>query len=361
MSNGTLENSAVDGNVGIDPDVEAQMQADEAAWAQEEGTAQAGAARDERGRFTGANDGQRAADTDTDDIEEAPEGSAGAEATAEQPETPKPLATAEPEKPKPAQEQQQQAKPQSDWSKDRTRRDTSWKALNEEKAKFQQEREQFEIQRQQLTAQEQARMTERRDASGFTAAQYSARAAQWQGEAQTLQAQAMQADNEGDFRRAEQLQAQAQERARLAQAATQRADSLRPGTVTETWKNLMNDLPEAAEFNGEINVEIRKVLRSNPQLLGDPSGPYRAAVQVGSKVLKATQTELVKARTEAAKVDGLQKQVADLTQQLNQLRQRTSLPGGGAPISRESVNGSSENWEDLPLEEMERRIASGRV
>lgn len=365
MSNGILENADVHGNVGADPDIEAQIAADEAAWAQEEKRqpAEAGepSSRDEKGRFTGANNGQRAADADTAELEALTEGSAGETTQAEQPETPK-LETPKPEaaeKPAPATEPE--AKPQSEWSKDRQRRDTSWKAINEEKARIQQEREQIELYRQQLAAQEQARTAERRDEKGFTATQYSSRAAQWQAEAQTLQAQALQAENEGDFQRSEQLQARAQERAQYAQAANQRAAALRSGSVTETWKNLMTDLPEAGEFNGEINVEIRKILRSNPQLIGDPTGPYRAAVQVGSRVLKATQAELGKARAEAAKVAGLQKQVTELTQQLNTLRQRTSLPGGGAPISRESATGSSDNWEDLPIEEMERRIASGRV
>lgn len=360
MSMGQAAPAELPDNLDIDPEVEAQMQADEAAWARDEKPAEQsdGSPRDEKGRFKGANDGQRAADEGNDEGGEESEGSAETEAAdgdKPKPEKPKVSETVKAEqtpKPKPESESKTQ------WQRDRERRDTSWKALNEEKTKIQREREDIELMRTQVAAQQQAMASAKRDELGYTSATYGQKATEWAAQAQTLMTQAMAAEVRGDFAQQETLEAQARKLNALAGEAKARAARL-GGGVEDVWKALAADLPEAMEFNGELNREIRQVLKANPQLLADSMGPLRAGLQVGRKVLVATQQELVKAKAEAAKAEELSKKVAELTQELEGLRRRTSIPGGGAIVSRGSND--SQSWDDLSVDEMERRIAAGQV
>lgn len=351
-------------NLDVDPEVEAQMQADEAAWAANEKPDEqsTGASRDDRGRFKGANDGQRAADEGNEAGGEDPEGSAETVKTDGDNKTAAEQAKVEakPEA-KPDEKGKQESKPdasKTQWQRDRERRDTSWKALNEEKTRIQREREDVELMRQQVAAQQQAMASAKRDELGYTSATYGQKATEWAAQAQTLMQQAMAAEVAGDFARQETLEAQARKLNGLAGEAKARAARL-GGGVEDVWKALAADLPEAMEFNGDLNREIRQALRSNPQLLGDPMGPLRAGLQVGRKVLLATQQELTKAKAEAAKAVELSKKVAALTQELEGLRTRTSIPGGGAITSRGQSD--SQSWDDLSVDEMERRIAAGQV
>lgn len=358
MSTGTLERQEAEPNVDdIDPipEIEAAIAADAALLekADADGAADDGRSRDENGRYTGADKAKRAGQGEADEAPEDAEGSPAAKPTETkdgQQQQQKPDAKAE-LKP----EAKDSGKPRSDWQRDNERKAKSWEGINQTKSELTREREQFDLERKQFEAQQAGARTGQRDEHGYTAAEYQRRSQQWTAQAQTLTQQAMQAEASNDFDAAERLQAQAQENARLGRLATQRAEALRGGGVNDVWKALGNDLPEAMQFDSEVNRQVRATLKGNAELLQSPLGPYRAAVIVGRQLLQAQGTELAKAKADALKVPGLEKQLAELTDQLQGLRQRTSLPGGGASLER--GGGGERPFADLTLEEMERDLA----
>lgn len=368
---------------GLIPEIEEAMARDEAEWSKSEREESNTSGRDERGRFTGASNGQR---TGQADAEQELEGE-GDSATTEQSEARSgerearsendqskatqskkdgsataagrdgqqnpPEAGATPPKPdaKPADGRQASA-----WQKENERKARTWEGINATKAQLEADREQLKLEREALTAQQSQAQAQVRDAHGYTAEQYERAATTTTAKAERLAKQALEAEQAGDFAKADQLHSQAGEAQTAAKAMQDRASGLKGGNV---WDRLKADLPEALQFNGPINVEIRKLLRGNPQLLGDPMGPYRAAVQVGRSVLQATEQKLATANVEAAKVPGLLKQIEELSARVKELQAATSLPGGGAAMSRGGSGGRK--FEDLSVDEMERELQAEAV
>lgn len=305
-----------------------------------------GTERDEKGRFRSTEGDEPKADR-AGHTEDAAAKGGQVDPTAQKPEAGK-------------DQQQQDTKPQdsntnskkqSAYAKEQERKARSWEALNAEKETYRREREQFELERKQFEEQQRQGSAKQRDEHGFTAEQYQQRAAQWNARASALSSQAMEAEARGDFAAAERLQQEAQTEAGLARTAQARAQTLSGGGVTATWRSLGADLPEAMAVGSEMNAAIRAAIRGNPDLLGSPLGPYRAAVKVGRELLLKQGKELETAKAAAGKVPGLEKQLAEVSRQLSDLRARTSLPGGQANLSRGGNEG--DDFASMSLEQQE--------
>lgn len=348
---------------GIDPELSAQIAQDAAEWkAQGRDTnldddtpeQPSDRARDEQGRFTRPEpegdkpDADPAGDTD-DANPEKPDAS--------QP-TEKPPAKEEKadEPPKTESSRQDQGKDnRSKWAQEQERRGKTWQQINQEKAAIQAERDQFKLEREQFEAQQRSQAEQAQDEHGFTAAQYKAKAGEWETQARLKRQAQLDAESHGDYERSDRLQAQADELEKQAKLASERAAGMATTGPAATWARLSQDLPEAMQ-SGPLFDEIRKVIRADPKIMSDPHGPYRAAVIVGRRVLGETQAALQKSQGEAAKVPGLQKQVSELSARVKELTRLTSLEGDGGIITREGSEGR--RFEDLSITEMEAELSS---
>ena len=303
--------------------------------------------RDERGRFRSAEEeAARASQEKATTGQDKPEGSTtGKTATDSKTNT----------ETDPADNNNGNGKPQSAFARENERKAKTWEAINQQKAELAREREQIELERQQVQAIQAQGQQARRDEHGFTANDYATRGQQWAARAQAFTQQALEAEARGDFAEGDRLNAAAANEADLAQKAQARAATLKGGGVQDVWKSLATDLPESMQYDSEVNKQLRATLKGNAELLAHPMGPYRAAVLVGRELLTRQGAVLAKAQAEAGKVKGLETQVSDLTRQLAELRQKTSLSGGRANLIR--GEGGERKFEDLSLEEMERELA----
>lgn len=306
-----------------------------------------GRPRDDKGRFQSTEGDDKPKADRAGQTEDAAAGANGEGSPA----TGKPEAGKDQQQDQNTQIQDPKPKNQSAYAKEQERKARSWEALNSEKETYRREREQFELERKQFEEQQRAANVQRKDEHGFTAEQYQQRAAQWNARASALSSQAMEAEARGDYAAAEKLQAQAQQEATLARTAQSRAATLSGGGVTQVWQSLGADLPEAMAVGSEMNQAIRAAIRGNADLLGSPLGPYRAAVKVGRELLLKQGKELETAKAAAGKVPGLEKQLAEVSRQLSELRARTSLPGGAANLSR--GGGDGDDFASMSLEQQE--------
>lgn len=306
-----------------------------------------GRPRDDKGRFQSTEGDDKPKADRAGQTEDAAAGANGDGSPA----TGKPEAGKDQQQDQNTQIQDPKPKNQSAYAKEQERKARSWEALNSEKETYRREREQFELERKQFEEQQRAANVQRKDEHGFTAEQYQQRAAQWNARASALSSQAMEAEARGDYAAAEKLQAQAQQEATLARTAQSRAATLSGGGVTQVWQSLGADLPEAMAVGSEMNQAIRAAIRGNADLLGSPLGPYRAAVKVGRELLLKQGKELETAKAAAGKVPGLEKQLAEVSRQLSELRARTSLPGGAANLSR--GGGDGDDFASMSLEQQE--------
>lgn len=347
------------------PEIEQAIALDAAKWEKEGRDISDMPARDGKGRFTtGADeqgdkpDGQRAAGEAT----EAKDGKAASPATERQSDSEKALATQGKEagqqagKPAGQQGSADANGKQSAWAKENERKQRTWEGINETKKAIEAEREQLKLEREQFLAQQdtvRSRATAT-DGHGFTAAAYETNAKRFASNALAYQQKSMEAEARGAIEEADQWTAKATEESDLAKAAEGRAKAMRGDDTSAVWARLAADLPEALQAGNAMNVELRNALRGNRELLGDPMGPYRAAVQIGRKVLQKAEADAATAKAEAAKVPELQKQIAELSERVKELTRLTSLPGGGAATVREGSDGRK--FEDLSLDQMEKQL-----
>lgn len=312
--------------------------------------------RDEAGRFksSSAKDAQRAGERLTPEEIKAsdfrkPE--AKAKATADTAAT-KPAETETETKPDDSTAAADQAKAdeaadagKSAYRKEIDRRERSWESLNKQKAEFQAQRDEFELQRKTLEARERHLATKAGAAklNGYTAEDYDAAAPKFE-------AQALAFEQAGDFDKADQQR-------ELALKAREAAGQLRSRNpagdgVTQAWQKLKSDLPEALNVQSPLNRELRALIQSRPDLLGDDAGPYRVAVLAGRKLVAQLESETAKLRGEAARVPELLKQVEALTAQNRELEQRVSIPGGGGSLNR-GMGSERKNFASLTTAEQE--------
>lgn len=118
--------------------------------------------------------------------------------------------------------------------------------------------------------------------------------------------------------------------------------------LTRNWTQLKADMPELLDGNHPLNGEVIAQLRSNPELMRDPAGPYRAAIAAGRKVLGKLEAD---AAGNKAKVGELTAANEALKKQVTELQALTSLPAGHQPTSRAAP--SAEDFASLPADKRE--------
>jgi hypothetical protein len=374
QSQSNTAEGAITGAGILDPEMEELMAADEAAWAKDAAkeSGKTASGRDAAGRFTGEPEAPDAP-AESDEVEGEAEIAKG-QGTTDAAENDADLSTGKPdtkkqqtdtnnegkaapvkadEKAKAGDDTKTKAAANSAWAKEGQRKANTWAEINKTKTELATEREQFRLEREQFEAQQKNATETARDSQGYTATDYDRAARQFATATASFTQKAIEAEARGDFAAADEFNAKAAQNSDLARKAGERVAALRGGP-SSTWKRLQEDLPEALEFNGPVNTELRALLRGNPKLLGDPVGPYRAAVLVGRKLLRAAEAERDTLKAEAVKVPGLSKQVAELSARLKELTEATSLTGSDAIMSR---GGNARNFADLSLEEMEAQLA----
>jgi hypothetical protein len=363
------------------PEIEAAIAADEAKWAETEQSAGAkggdrGDGRDEGGRFTRAeqsetgeeagDDGQRPAGENEEGQPEeggsqpAKPGQPKQDGTKKEgekkPPTEQQQSSQNQQKPNGQQQQQQEQQRRSAFAANQQRLEKTWSAINERKTELDAREEALKVREEQFAAQQTTVRESARDENGRTAGDYRKWAQGTRAKAMSAMQAAEAAEARQDWENADAFRTEASRLEALAKKADTAASSIKSRDINEPWAKLAEDLPEAMQMGHEVNRQLLAALKDR-SLMADPYGPFRAAIRIGRTVLKATETKLTKAEGEAAKVPKMQKQIEELTAQLNELRTRTALPGGGeANLNRDGAGGPA--WEDLPLEEMERRLTA---
>jgi golgin subfamily B member 1 len=257
---------------------------------------------------------------------------------------------AEPEadkKDKPAEGKKDDAKPeegkvesgkdqkkQSKYEKDKERYDRNFKKLNEEQSTLRKDREEFEKQKQEFEAQR-----KKAGEPEFTPEEYEKQAATLEGEARQL---------ENLPERAEEYE----EKKVLARMARAEAKKLRdtPGKSTQlaeqrlkqehesAWVSAANEMPQIKDSASVLRSEVVKLLKTEPQILESPKGPYYA-------------TKIAHLQLQSAKVPELETQVKSLTQEVEKLRKATSIAGGGT-----TQIPKAKRFEDMSPSEQEKEL-----
>jgi len=355
MANATETETVED--VDLPENILQDIAEDEARWAKDDAKP-----RDAQGRF--ASNEQPSAEGEGADDADIAGAETGKETAAEQGQ-PTGKQSTEAEKALPKGEQQQtdpKADPKagqneqagkSRYAQDQARRNGSWEEINKSKAQIAAEREQLTLEREQFAAQQQTSSSVARDETGKSATDWEGFSSKF-AQRSTQRAQlALQAEQAGDFEKADQLNGLAANDADLAKKAGERAAALKGAGTSAVWEKLKADLPEAMQFDGPLNKELRAALRSDAQMKADPIGPYRLAIRAQRKVVQAAEQRAVTAEKEAARVPELTKRIEALTAQVEDLTRKTSLPGGGANLTR---GGSPQNWADKSTADMEREL-----
>lgn len=319
--------------------------------------------RDERGRFTpeaGSSNGQRPGQRATPEVIKAERRAAdnGAEGGADAGTSAANQSKAE----KPPEQQaatprqataRQEPRPtvedgKSPFAKERERRDTSWKALNADKESFKTEtesrRQELDLREQTLKARESA-LSRPVTYRGYTADQLDTGA-------KTFTAKAAALEQAGDFEAADEQRALAQES--QARAVELRKQSTGAVTPEAAWATLKQDAPEVLQLGSSMNQEMRALLQAQPQILEGPYGPYRAALQVGKKMVVRLEAEMHRHKAEAAQVPVFKQQIETLTARVRELENLTSLPGDGNGAYNRG--GAERNWSDLSTSEQEAQL-----
>lgn len=233
----------------------------------------------------------------------------------------------------------------SSYRKEIERRERSWQELNKQKEEFKARADELELREKTLAARERALATRGQSAklNGYTAEEYEAAAPKFEAQAAVF-------EQAGNFDEADKQRALA-DRAREA-AAQLRARNPAGDAVTQSWQKLKSDLPEALNAASPLNRELRALIQTRPDLLGDEAGPYRVAVLAGRKLVAQLEGEKNKLAAEAQQVPGLKQQVEALTAKVRELEQLTSLPGGGGAQNR-GGNSGGKSFHTMTLAEQE--------
>jgi hypothetical protein len=236
----------------------------------------------------------------------------------------------------------------SSYRKEIERRERSWQELNKQKEAAKAREDELELREKTLVARERALATRGQAAklNGYTAEDYDAAAPKFEAQAAVF-------EQAGNFDEADKQRALA-EKAREA-AAQLRARNPAGDAVTQSWQKLKSDLPEALNAASPLNRELRALIQTRPDLLGDEAGPYRVAVLAGRKLVAQLEGEKNKLAAEAQQVPGLKQQVEALTAKVRELEQLTSLPGGGGNLNRGGGSGGK-SFSTMTLAEQEAAI-----
>ncbi len=236
----------------------------------------------------------------------------------------------------------------SKYAQDRERRDKSWKEINAEKeahaAKVKADQDATAAQRRQLEAdraQFQREQSQQQDAEKPEAYEYYA--GQQDQKVAALLTQAKQAEDAGDFDKAEKLREQANEHKVWAKSFRERAQKLRENPpagpqqrqaatqakIKEWMLKATTDFPDFAKANSDTQKEyvqfMQLVQQNYPQFAGIPELVYFAVERADLKLQAARH------KTAADRVPALEKELGELKTKLTELEALTNpTPGGGS-------------------------------
>lgn len=213
------------------------------------------------------------------------------------------------------------------------RKDRSWEALNAEKdafkaeqeahraalAKLQQERQEFEEARKQHERQ-------------FTPEAYEQAAAKFEADGKLDLA-----DLARD--KAKELRANPPKPAGEAQEAQRREWTLKAGV----------DFPELAKQNSPLQVRVSQLMGEEPELKAHPRGVYYAA-RVAS-----LEADVAKGKADAARVPGLEKELATARNRITELEKLTAPGGEGGPTRLPDQKGFGQMSPDEQWTELQRQ------
>ncbi len=253
----------------------------------------------------------------------------------------------------------------SKYAKDAIRRDTSWKALNEQKTTFQREQEAFKAERESFQRQqEQFKIESAKQTHKFTPEQYETGAQSFLQQANDLDLRAKGLDKQaeeheenGRYAEAEKSKAEAdkmREKAIVqrgqAELAKEQADYIRKNPeptlealnakkqqhrqhytleAAKKWPDLVK---ENSEFQKQVALHLNELQKNEPELAEHPSIIYHAA-------------RLTAAESSAARVPGLDKEVGELKAKVKELEALTAPTGGGTSRLPSKVTPASEEEE----------------
>lgn len=295
--------------------------------------------------------------TDGDDQATPPE-----PALVEPAKTPDTLTTDTPAAADPA-EPKTQTPPKQDkgsaFAKDQQRRDTSWKALNTEKAAIQQQQAQVRASQEAHQREvEQWKLQQAKANSQFTPEQIEARATQMGNEAagaleqaEAWQARADKLENEGDLKgaakaqmQADQLKEQASESKAMAKALKARADQVRQAPPDTTLAQ------HKAKLDQQMRGYTLKAVEQWPEF-GKQGSEFQKAVAAGLQEARRFGLEvndnpalihyaarLVAGETAAARVPAMEKELGELRAKVKDLEGLTAPGGGSATVQRQPGN-----------------------
>ncbi len=131
----------------------------------------------------------------------------------------------------------------------------------------------------------------------------------------------------------------------------------RPG-MNVNWQKLKGDLPELFNPQNPLNKQMRDLLESDPKLLADDAGPYRAAMKVGRMAIAKLEQEVTTHKTQAVQVPALQQKVSELSARVKELEAATSIGGDGGGASNRGSGHGETSFADMTTAEMERSLES---
>lgn len=350
---------------GTIPEIEEAIAADESKWSKDQGEDR-GDGRDGNGRFAGADKkGQRTAAGDEDEETGQDETQPLTDGKPKQPndakpgekekpgDKPKTSSQDEKEKGEKSQDGEQGRDKRSAFAKNSERQRQTWETINREKAEHAKrvaaEEDRLKLEREQFEAQQ--RQAPVSQARGREEARFRDASVKFRALAAQQLTQAEQAEDAGEFEAADRYRKEAAKNEDLSKKAVSAAESVKQTLVSELWTQLAQDFPEAIDHTNPVSAELRKILRADRSLMADPQGLFRAALRAGRQTFKTVLGRLEKAEKAEAEASELRKQNEALTAKLNELKRRTSIPGGTANLSRDGADGPG--FEGLSFEQQE--------
>ncbi len=318
--------------------------------------------RDANGKFTSANEGQRAGQGNgKPDVTAAagtvtkPAGAAGAPSAelmaSGLPDGSGGSGNTESGKAgKPESEQAEDESKLSPYERARRREAKTWKQINETKAELELQKAEIAAERSRLEKERAADAERPRSAPKYSRREYLEAAS-------GFEARARQHEEAGRFEEADRDLALAKTAREEAARGGERGEgrgakegaALTPQTSgpEEAWKSVKQQMPELLDPNSPLNRETVALIKAKPEILKGADGPYRAVLQAGRSLV-------AKLETEAGKVPALTQQVEALTKQVAELRALTSLPGGGGPTRL--GGGGAEDFASMPADKREAEL-----
>ena len=215
----------------------------------------------------------------------------------------------------------------------------SWKELNEEKALVRTTAE--ALKQREATLKQREEQLQQREAK---LSQPKHKPEDYEGYAGTLEAQAKQAEDAGDYSKAERLRGKAEDARDYAKQLRENPPKPDPTEAEraaqfkaqqkEWWGKAAVDFPAVVKEGTPEKAGLIALLRAEPDLVNDPKGMYYAS-------------RLVTAEALSARVPTLEKDLAAAQARVKELEQLTTVPTDG------SVNGNNQpkSFEQMSYDE----------